>query len=144
MNFSDQSTPLHLEALTNAAKEAIIHVDDDWIAIYCNDCYLEYIGLPRAAVIGKSVFDFFPNFGKSIFFEAIERCRVSLKPTSMIGSSRVLGGMMLMRVFPVPGGGMMMFANDATSTLVKQYQLAQQAVKDPLTGLGQAAPLLQA
>ena len=27
MNFSDQSTPLHLEALTNAAKEAVIHVE---------------------------------------------------------------------------------------------------------------------
>jgi diguanylate cyclase len=125
---------LDLDHLLRQAGEAIVYVDDDWTVRYCNAIYLSNLGLSRGEVIGKTPFEYFPNFKRSIFYEVIERCRRERKPTAKIGYSTVLDRWLMVRVFPV-NDGMMMLANDASESVVRQYQLAQQVVKDPLTGI---------
>jgi diguanylate cyclase (GGDEF)-like protein len=125
---------LDLDHLLRQAGEAIVYVDDDWTVRYCNSVYLSNLGLSRTEVIGKTPFDYFPNFKRSIFYEVIERCRRERKPTAKIGYSTVLDRWLMARVFPV-AEGMLLLANDASESVVRQYQLAQQVVKDPLTGI---------
>jgi diguanylate cyclase (GGDEF)-like protein/PAS domain S-box-containing protein len=125
---------LDLDHLLRQAGEAIVYVDDDWTVRYCNSIYLSNLGLSRGEVLGKTPFEYFPNFKRSIFYESIERCRRERKPTAKIGYSTVLDRWLMVRVFPV-SDGMMMLANDASESVVRQYQLAQQVVKDPLTGI---------
>ena len=125
---------LDLDHLLRQAGEAIVYVDDDWTVRYCNSIYLSNLGLSRSEVIGKTPFEYFPNFKRSIFYESIERCRRERKPVAKIGYSTVLDRWLMVRVFPV-NDGMMMLANDASESVVRQYQLAQQVVKDPLTGI---------
>src|SRR6185436_7665871 len=94
---------LDLDHLLMQAGEAIVYVDSDWTVRYCNSIYLSNLGLSRSEVVGKTPFEYFPNFKRSIFYASIERCRRERKPTS--------------------------------ESVVRQYQLAQQVLKDPLTGI---------
>lgn len=133
---------LELTQLLSQAREAVVHVDSDWIVKYCNEVYLQDIGLSRERVIGRTPFDYQPSFGRSIFYETIETCRRERRPMATIGYSTVLDRWLMVRVFPV-GSGMLMLANDASESVVKQYQLAQQALKDTLTGLPNKLALVQ-
>jgi diguanylate cyclase (GGDEF)-like protein/PAS domain S-box-containing protein len=123
-----------LDYLLTQAGEAIVYVDANWTVRFCNSVYLSNLGLSRKEVLGKTPFEYFPNFKRSIFYESIERCRRERKPTARIGYSTVLDRWLMVRVFPT-GEGMMMLANDASESVVRQYQLAQQVIKDPLTGV---------
>jgi len=125
---------LDLDHLLMQAGEAIVYVDSNWVVRYCNPIYLSNLGLSRADVLDKTPFEYFPNFKRSIFYESIERCRRERKPTAKIGYSTVLDRWLMVRVFPT-GEGMLMLANDASESVVRQYQLAQQVLKDPLTGV---------
>jgi diguanylate cyclase (GGDEF)-like protein len=123
-----------LPALLRLAGEAVVFVDNDWVVRYCNDVYLSNLGMSSDRVIGRTPFDYQPLFERSIFYESIQQCRQSRQPLSRIGYSTVLGRWLMVRVFPVEDG-MMMLANDASESVVQQYHLAGQAVKDTLTGL---------
>jgi diguanylate cyclase len=116
------------------AREAVAYVDDAWIVRYCNDVYLANVGLARDQVLGRTPFDYEPAFRRSIFYDTIETSRREARPIATIGYSTMLGRWLMVRVFPVDGGTLMM-ANDASESVVKQFQLARQALRDTLTGL---------
>ncbi|MEO8804940.1 MAG: EAL domain-containing protein [Burkholderiaceae bacterium] len=126
---------IDLDSMLAEAGEAVTYVDQNWIVRFCNDAYLANIGMSRREVIGRTPFDFVPLFKRSIFYEAFETCRVTRQPMSRIGFSTVLNRWLMVRVFPV-GNGVLMLANDASESVVKQQQLAQKALRDPLTELG--------
>jgi diguanylate cyclase (GGDEF)-like protein len=131
-----------LASLLGSAGEAVAYMDNNWVVHYCNDVYLDNVALTATDVVGKTPFDYIPNFKRSIFYESIELCRRESTPMCRIGYSTILDRWLMVRVFPV-AGGMLLLANDASDTVVKQYQLAQQALKDPLTGLPNKLRLLQ-
>lgn len=123
-----------LDQLLGQAGEAVVHIDDQWIVRLCNQVYLQNIGLLRHQVLGRTPFEYQPGFERSIFFSCIDTCRRERKPTSRIGYSTILKRWLMVRVFPCEGGTMML-ANDASESVVRQYQLAQRASQDELTGL---------
>jgi diguanylate cyclase (GGDEF)-like protein len=139
----DEAGALQLSRLIGEAREAVVHIDHQWVVTYCNDVYLQDIALPREQIVGRTPFEFQPTFNRSIFFETIETARQERRPMAAIGYSAVLSRWMMVRVFPT-STGMLMLANDASETVVRQYQLAQQALKDGLTGLGNKLALVQA
>lgn len=127
---------LDLTGLMSEAGEAVVFVDKNWTALYCNDVYAKNLGLSIDQVIGRTPFEYAPtSFKRSIFYEACEHCLIHRTQVSKIGYSTVLSRWLMVRVFPV-NGGVLMLANDASESVVKAYNLAQAAVKDPLTGLG--------
>lgn len=131
-----------LASLLGQAGEAIALMDEGWVVRYCNDVYLRNTGLPVSEVIGRTPFDYVPQFTRSIFYEAVVECQRGRRPMCRIGYSTVLERWLMVRVFPVDGGSLLL-ANDATDTVVKQHELAQQALADPLTGLPNKLGLLQ-
>ena len=134
---------IDLEVLMGQAREGIVYVDENLIVRYCNDVYLQGVGLKRHEVIGKSPYEFQPHFKRSIFHDTLDSGWRERRPKAAIGFSTVLDRWLLVRVFPV-GKGMMMLANDASESVIEQYQLAQQALKDTLTGLPNRLAMLQA
>lgn len=137
------SEGLSLEALLNGASEAVVYVDSNWVARYCNATYAANLGLTPHQVIGRTPFEYTPtDFKRSIFYEASEQCVVHRRATSKIGFSTVLNRWLFVRGFPVKGGTLML-ANDATESVVKAYHLAQAAVRDQLTSLGNKLALEQ-
>lgn len=134
---------LGLEALLNDASEAVVFVDSNWVARYCNATFASNLGLTPEQIIGRTPFEYTPtDFRRSIFFEACEQCVVHRRATSRIGFSTVLNRWLFVRGFPMRGGGLML-ANDATESVVKAYHLAQAAVRDQLTSLGNKLALEQ-
>ena len=134
---------LNLEALLNDASEAVVYVDSNWVARYCNSTYAANLGLTPEQVIGRTPFEYTPtDFKRSIFYEASEQCVVHRRASSKIGFSTVLNRWLFVRGFPVRGGTLML-ANDATDSVVKDYHLAQAAVRDELTSLGNKFALEQ-
>jgi diguanylate cyclase (GGDEF)-like protein len=134
---------LDLESLLGESAEAVVWVDHTWTARYCNQTYASNLGLTPAQVIGRTPFEYTPtDFRRSIFFKACETCMEQRKPTSQVGFSTVLNRWLMVRAYPVRGGGLML-ANDATESVVKAYHLAQAAVRDELTGLGNKLALEQ-
>ena len=125
-----------LENILNDVGEAVVCVDKDFVAVYCNDNYVASTGLTRDKIIGKTPFEYIPGFERSIFFNAITTGHLERKPMSHIGVSKSLGRWLMIRVFPMSNGGSVMIANDASASIVKQYQLAQQVTRDALTGIG--------
>ncbi len=139
---SDAGEPGLLPALMSQVREAILQVDHDWVVQYANDVYLADLRLPREAVVGHTPFEYLPLFHRSIFFETIDLCRRERRPMASIGYSAAVDRWLMVRVFPT-ATGMVMLANDASESVVRQYQLAQQALRDPLTGLGNKLALAQ-
>ena len=137
----EHANAVQLSCLMSEAREAVVQVDHDWVVRYCNDVYLEDIHLQREQVIGRTPFEFQPSFSRSIFYETIEIARKERRPMASIGYSAVLNRWLMVRVFPTATGTLML-ANDASETVVRQYQLAQQALKDPLTGLSNKLALV--
>jgi diguanylate cyclase len=133
---------IELSSLLQQAGEAVVYVDSQWVVRYCNEVYLANLGMSHAEVIGRTPFEYQPLFDRSIFYESIENCRRDRKPFAKIGYSTVLGRWLMVRVFPVEDG-MMMLANDASESVVHQYHLAAQAVRDTLTGLPNKLALMQ-
>ena len=141
--FAQASNHIDLSSLMSQVGEAIAYADSNWIVRYCNDVYLANVGLPMHEVLGKTPFEYLPAFTRSIFYESSEQCRRDRKPITKIGFSTGLNRWLTVRLFPV-GDGVVLFANDASDSIVKTHLLAQNAVRDPLTGLGNKLALSEA
>lgn len=124
-----------LTMLMEMVGETVIYIDDKWVARYCNSVYEAYAGKPKSEIIGRTPFEFFPGFEKSIFFEIYQKCRRENKQYTKIGYSKGMGRWLIVRVFPCFGGGVLGTANDASEQMIRQTQLATQMVTDQLTGL---------
>ncbi len=134
---------ISLETLLNDASEAVVFVDANWVARYCNTTFASNLGLAPDQIIGRTPFDYTPtDFKRSIFYEACHKCVVERQATSQVGFSTVLNRWLMIRAYPVLGGGLLL-ANDATESVVKAYHLAQAAVRDELSGLGNKLALEQ-
>ena len=133
---------LDLASIMVDVGEAVAFVDHDWVLRLCNDVYLQNLGLSRHQVIGKTPFEYAPNFHRSIFYEVCESARISGEPKTRIGLSKLLNRWLMIRVFPLRGG-LVLFANDASDSVVQEYQVAQRLLKDPLTDLGNKFALCQ-
>ena len=139
----DASDATDLTALLHGACEAVVYVDEHWIVGYCNDVYLQSVGRTRAEVVGRTPFEYIDDFRRSIFFETIDTAHCERRPMFTIGFSTKLNRWLMVRLFPI-GSGTMMLANDASESVIEQHQLAQQALKDTLTGLPNRLAMLQA
>jgi len=124
-----------LTMLMEMVGETIIFIDDQWVARYCNSVYEAYVKKPKAEILGRTPFEFFPGFEKSIFFEIYQRCRRENKQFTKIGYSKGMGRWLIVRVFPCFGGGVLGTANDASEQMIQQTQMVARMVTDQLTGL---------
>lgn len=135
-----QELDVTLSSLVVQARELVVYVDYNWVIQYCNDVYLASVGMKREDVIGKTPFDYQPSFRRSIFWEMMDTCGRERKAAAKIGYSVVMNRWLMVRVFPLKDGALML-ANDAAENFVRSHQLAEEAVKDGLTGLRNALGL---
>lgn len=123
----------YVARVLEAVHEEIVDCDDDFVIRFCNDAYLASIGRSRDEVIGKSIFEYFPDFRESVFYKARGLC-LAAGSAALIGYSAITQSWMFVRAFRHPGGWYLL-ANKADESTVEQYQLSKEAVLDPLTRL---------
>jgi len=133
---------LDLSYLLGQVKEAVVYVDSEFVVRYCNNVYLEDLKLTAADVIGKTPFEYLPSFRRSVFYDVVNECRRLGKAHAAINFSVIGGRWVLLRALPCEGGALLLI-NDASADMLKQFQLAQRATLDPLTGIGNKVLLMQ-
>jgi diguanylate cyclase (GGDEF)-like protein len=129
--------------LIDGAREAWFELDSNWRVIDCNQTYLDGLSRARGEVVGLSPYDYVPNFSSTVFFPAMEATLTSRKPTSAVGFSTVLGRWVVSRHFPLPHGGTMNRAADASEEDIRLFKLANSSDLDELTGLPSERALIQ-
>ncbi|NRT56259.1 putative bifunctional diguanylate cyclase/phosphodiesterase [Sphaerotilus uruguayifluvii] len=137
----DRPQARQLEELLAGIGECVVHVDAHWRVRYCSPAYLEGLGLPASEVIGRTPFEYQAHFEESVFHRVLQACRRDRQPRIGIGFSKVVRRWLMVRAFPL-GEGMVALANDADEHTVGQFELAREALRDPLTGIGNKRALL--
>jgi diguanylate cyclase (GGDEF)-like protein len=124
----------YIARVLDEVHEEVVDCDDNFVVRFCNDAYLASIRRSREEVIGKSVFEYFPAFRESVFFEARELCQKEGQSAALLGYSALAKCWMFVRAFR-HAGGTYLLANKADESTIEQYQLSKEAVRDPLTRL---------
>jgi predicted signal transduction protein with EAL and GGDEF domain/class 3 adenylate cyclase len=124
-----------LESLINDASAAVVYVDKDWVARYCNATMASNLGLRPDQILGRTPFEYTPtDFKRSIFYATCSQCIEEQRAFSQIGYSTVLSRWLVVNGFPIRGGGLMV-AYDASESAIKAYHLETSNAPDQLTGL---------
>jgi diguanylate cyclase (GGDEF)-like protein len=124
-----------LESLLNDASAAVVYVDRNWVARYCNATMAANLGLRPDQVLGRTPFEYTPtDFRKSIFYAICSQCIEEQRAFSQIGFSTVLSRWLVVNGFPIAGGGLMV-AFEASTSALKAHHLETAQAPDPLTGL---------
>ena len=124
-----------LEAVLVHCKEAVCSVDASWRFTFVSEQFLRTFGMTRAdQAIGKTPFDLYPDFGKSIFFHAMKGVMDSRRPFSRVGFSENTKRWYMCRGFPCNDGAVMM-ATDISDDQDNREKLVTMSMRDPLTSL---------
>ncbi|HEX3366627.1 sensor histidine kinase [Phenylobacterium sp.] len=112
---SDSSYEARLEAVLESVSDAFYALDADWRFVVFNRAAEEYFGVAREAVLGRDLWEVFPQ-GAGTPFEAY--CRAAMNEaasTSFETSSRLRPDRVVeLRIVPMRGGGVAISLTDIT------------------------------
>ena len=118
MSASRSSEPTYearLEAVLESVSDAFYALDGDWRYVVFNRAAEEYFGVDRAAMLGRTLWEVFPQ-GLGTPFEAF--CRAAMdegKPTTFETSSAMRPDRVVeLRIVPMRGGGVAITLTDIT------------------------------
>lgn len=125
----DQSVQeARLEAVLDAVTDGFYAVDTEWRVILFNRAAEEYFGVPREEVLGRTLWELFPQ-GVGLPFERY--CRAAMEEgvsTTFETTSELRPGAVVeLRILPMRGGGVAVALNDITDR-----RRAEDAVKAEL------------
>ncbi len=113
--LSEQSNEARLEAVLESVSDSFYALDTDWRYVVFNRAAEEYFGVPRKAVMGKVLWDTFPQ-GAGTPFEAA--CRAAMEKgvsTTFETPSRMRPDRVVeLRIVPMRGGGVAITLADIT------------------------------
>lgn len=112
---AEPSNEARLEAVLESVSDAFYALDADWRYVVFNRAAEEYFGAPRKAVLGRMIWDIFPQ-GLGTPFETY--CRAAMNEgvsTSFETSSQMRPDRLVeLRVVPMRGGGVAITLTDIT------------------------------
>src|SRR6201996_392691 len=112
---SEPSYEARLEAVLESVSDAFYAVDTDWRYVVFNRAAEDYFGVARAAVLGRKLWDIFPQ-GVGTPFEAF--CRKAMDegvPTTLETASALRPDRTVeLRIVPMRGGGVAITLTDIT------------------------------
>jgi len=98
-----------LEALLDCSAEAVYVVDTDWSLVYANARALAYWGRDRTAVLGRNIWESFPQAVGSESHEAHIRAARERRPVTLAADSAVLAKPLTINILPVREGMAVIF-----------------------------------
>lgn len=112
---TEPSYEARLEAVLESVSDAFYALDATWRYVVFNRAAEEYFGIARAAVMGRDIWEIFPQ-GKGTPFETF--CRAAMDQgvsTSFETASRLRPDRMVeLRIVPMRGGGVAITLTDIT------------------------------
>lgn len=81
------SISLSLDSVVHGIGDAIVVADKDYRIYAANDNFAALYGLKPENILGKTAFDIYPDFHKSVFYEAISKAARTGEPSTSLGYS---------------------------------------------------------
>ncbi|TWT03661.1 bifunctional diguanylate cyclase/phosphodiesterase [Planomicrobium sp. CPCC 101079] len=148
--LSHQPIPVHsIEAITaesvlESMTEGFFLTDDQFNLIYLNDVAERMLCCKRAEVIGRNVWDSFPD-AKTIkpLYEAYERAAIEKVEAEIETFYEPLASWFRLKAYPLANNGLAIYIQDVGERKKAEITLTQYAYFDDLTGLPNRRSLIK-
>jgi PAS domain S-box-containing protein len=94
----------NLQEVLSTLRDGFFVLDHNWRYLYVNDRQLEIIGMQREAVIGKNIWDFFPDFVGTEFYDHLHHVMREQTPVQFEYHYMAWNRWFENRVYPTPNG----------------------------------------
>lgn len=121
-----------LSELLHNIGDAVCLTDNNMVFVAANQRLADFYGRKAEELIGKSVFEFYPDFKSSVFFEASDYTLKTGKPTTRIGYSNNLKKWIVVRTFKFDDNHGVWFAHELKTGFDKRCYVGNY---DSLTSL---------
>jgi PAS domain S-box-containing protein len=121
----EQALRAQVEGVLESITEGFVAVDARWRFTYVNRTAETIYGRSREDLVGRDMWECFPELGTSAFGEPFRRAMHSRESVTVEGPYDPLGSQFEVKVFPVEGGGLSFYFRD-----VLQSRLMERAVRD--------------
>jgi signal transduction histidine kinase/DNA-binding response OmpR family regulator len=121
----EQELRAEVEQVLESIAEGFIAVDADWKFTYVNAAAEKIYGRSREAVLGRSIWEAFPELCGSAFEEPFRRAMRDRTPMTVEGPYDPLSGWFDVGVYPVASGGLSFYFRD-----VLQNRLMERSIRD--------------
>lgn len=118
-----------LEAVLTNLQDGFLTLDRDWCYTYINDRQLEIIGMRREDVLGKNVWEIFPDLVGSELYHRFNQVMVEQTPTQFEYYYPAWNRWFENRVYPTPDGIAILCAEISDRKAAQQAQLQIEAAK---------------
>jgi two-component system cell cycle sensor histidine kinase/response regulator CckA len=111
--------------LYEAITHAFVALDSDWRFVYVNSRAGAIVGREPASLIGRNVWDEFPDTVGRPFYEACDRATALQQPVVVDGCFAPWDCRCTSRMYPSPHGLLIVFAEDISADLRKTHGVEQ-------------------
>jgi len=121
----EQALRGEVEQVLESIGEGFVAVDAQWRFTYVNRTAEYMYGRPREDLLGRSLWDCFPEAASSAFGEPFHRAMRERVSLTVEGPYDPLAGWFEVSVYPVSSGGLSFYFRD-----ILQHRLMEQALRD--------------
>ncbi|WP_250125340.1 response regulator [Chroococcidiopsis sp. CCMEE 29] len=112
-----------VEAILSSMRDGFFVLDCDWRYTYVNDRLLEIIAMPRADVIGRSVWELFPEAVGNEFYQHLQQAMSQQTPVYFETLYSPWSRWFENRVYPNLDGSLSVFCADITERKQAEHRL---------------------
>lgn len=98
MNKLFKTTDIELPEIINAMGEAIWVSNDQYNLVACNEVFAQWMNIHLDDLVGKNIFDIYPNFKNSVFYESSLKTLTTGKEDTQIGYSNRVNKWLVIRM----------------------------------------------
>ena len=121
----EQALRHEVENVLESIGEGFIAVDEQWRYTYVNRAAEQIYGHDRGSLLGRSLWECFPELRGSVFEAAFRRAMAEGVAVAVEGPYDPLGGWFEVSVYPVASGGLSFYFRDVLQTRLMQKALRE-------------------
>ena len=140
----EQELRAEVENVLESITEGFIAVDADWRFTYVNRAAETIYGRSRTQLLGRDLWEMFPEVASSMFQEPFRRAMRERTPVTAEGPYNALSGWFEVNIYPVASGGLAFYFRDVLQTRLLERSIrdseSQQRFLSDFAGLMQRSP----
>ncbi|TFZ06350.1 response regulator [Ramlibacter henchirensis] len=121
----EQELRAEVENVLESIAEGFVAVDADWRFTYVNRAAESIYGRSREQLIGRELWEVFPEAASSRFQEPFRRAMLERTPVTAEGPYNELSGWFEINVYPVASGGLAFYFRDVLQTRLMERSIRQ-------------------
>lgn len=123
LRLAAEAAKEQVEAILSSIRDGFFVLDRDWRYTYVNDRLLEIIGMPRADVIGQSVWELFPEAVGSELYQHLQQAMSQQTPVHFETLYSPWSRWFENRVYPNLDGSLSVFCTNITERKQAEHRL---------------------